>query len=129
MSATPNPTPPVWIPPLLDVLVIVVFVLLGRRSHDEAERVTGFLRVGWPFAVGLGVSALAAGAWRSPFAWKRVVIAWIGTVALGMVMRIVIQGRAFKPAFVIVATVFVGAGMLGWRAIAVWRRRARGAPR
>jgi hypothetical protein len=28
-----------------------------------------------------------------------------------------VQGREFKPTFVIVTTVFVGAGMLGWRAV------------
>jgi hypothetical protein len=33
------------------------------------------------------------------------------------VLRIAVQGRDFKPTFVIVTTVFVGAGMLGWRAV------------
>ena len=41
-----------------------------------------------------------------------------------MVLRITVQGRDFKLAFTIVTLLFVGAGMLGWRAI-VRRRRAR----
>jgi hypothetical protein len=113
-----TPVLAVWIPPLLDLLVVTVFVLIGRRSHDEGESVAGFLRVWWPFAAGLGVSSLGAGSWWHPFVWKRVAVAWIGTVVLGMVLRIGIEGRQFKPAFVIVTIVFLGAGMFGWRAIA-----------
>ena len=37
------------------------------------------------------------------------------TVGLGVALRIVVQGHEFKPAFTLVAVVFVGAGMLGWR--------------
>ena len=116
----------VWIPPLLDLLVVTLFVLVGRRSHDEGDNLAGFLRVWWPFAAGLGVSGVLSGAWWYPFAWRRVIGAWIGTVALGMVLRISIQGRDFKPSFVIVTTLFFGLGMLGWRAIAqrVVARRA-----
>ncbi len=44
------------------------------------------------------------------------------TVALGMALRIVVQDREFKVAFTIVTLVFVGAGMLGWRAVVRWRR-------
>jgi len=108
----------VWIPPLLDLLVVTVFVLVGRRSHDEGESLAGVLRVWWPFAAGLGLSGVLSGAWWYPFAWKRVIGLWLGTVAVGMVLRISIQGRDFKPSFVIVTTLFFGLGMLGWRAIA-----------
>lgn len=134
MSTSPNPSPPstrspaIWVPPLLDLMVVTAFVLVGRRSHDEGESVAGFLRVWWPFAAGLGVSAVLAGAWWHPFSWPRVAAAWIGTVVVGMAMRVGIQGRDFAPSFVIVTAVFVGAGMFGWRAVArrmVARRAVR----
>lgn len=116
----------VWIPPLLDLAVVTVFVLVGRRSHDEGDSLAGFLRVWWPFAAGLGLSAVVTGAWWHPFGWRRVVALWVGTVVLGMLGRVAIQGRDFKPSFVVVTTLFLGAGMFGWRLVAraVARRRA-----
>jgi hypothetical protein len=107
-----------------DLLVLVVFVLVGRRSHDEGSGVEGFLRVLWPFAVGLVIATVASGTWRAPLEWRRAIVTWLLTVALGMALRIAVQGRDFKPTFVIVTTVFVGAGMLGWRAV-VRRVRVR----
>ena len=107
-----------WIAFGADLLVLVVFVLVGRRSHDEGSGLAGFLRVVWPFAVALVVATLVSGTWRAPLEWRRAIVAWIVTVALGMVLRLAVQGRDFKPTFVIVTTVFVGAGMLGWRAVA-----------
>jgi hypothetical protein len=36
-----------------------------------------------------------------------------------MALRIVVQGRDLKPSFVIVTALFLGAGILGWRYVAV----------
>jgi hypothetical protein len=100
-----------------DLLVLVVFVLIGRRSHDEGTGLEGFLRVWWPFGAALVVATVVSGTWRAPLEWRRAIVAWLVTVALGMALRIAVQGRDFKATFVIVTTVFVGAGMLGWRAV------------
>ena len=111
-----------WVALLGDVAVLVVFVLVGRRSHHEDAGIDGFFRVWWPFVVALGVAWLVTGLWRAPLAWGRAVAAWLVTVALGMALRITLQDREFKVAFTIVTLLFVGAGMLGWRAVVRWRR-------
>ena len=113
-----------WLALLGDLAVLVVFVLVGRRSHHEDAGLAGFFRVLWPFAVALGVAWLATGLWRAPLAWTRAIAVWLVTVGVGMALRIAVQGRDFKIAFTIVTLLFVGAGMLGWRAV-VRRRRAR----
>jgi Protein of unknown function (DUF3054) len=119
---------PAWAAAFADLAVIVVFVLVGRRLHHEDAGVAGFFRVLWPFAVGLAVAWLATGLFRSPLSWRRAVSAWILTVAIGVVLRIAMQGHDFSVAFTIVATLFVGACMLGWRAVvlAVQQRRRCG---
>lgn len=106
-----------WIAAAADLAVVVLFVLIGRRSHHEDAGLVGFLRVWWPFAVGLGVGWLAGGLARAPLAWGRAAAAWCATVAVGMALRIVVEGRSFSVAFTIVTLVFTGVGMLGWRAI------------
>jgi hypothetical protein len=111
-----------WIALLGDVVVLAVFVLIGRRSHHEDAGLAGFFRVWWPFAVALVAAWVATGLWRAPLGWRRAVVAWLVTVWLGMTLRIAVQGREFKVAFTVVTLLFVGAGMLGWRAVARWRR-------
>src|SRR5450432_2901489 len=106
-----------------DVLVLVAFVLIGRRSHGEDAGIDGFVRVLWPFAVGLLIGWSATALFRAPLSWRRSVPAWLMTVAAGMTLRILVEGREFKFAFTIVTLLFVGFGMLGWRAVA--RRSAR----
>ena len=54
--------------------------------------------------------------------------AWLGAVALGMVLRVVSgQGTAF--AFILVALAFLGLFLLGWRLLARLPGLRRSAPR
>jgi Protein of unknown function (DUF3054) len=118
-----HPGPKTYLSVIADVAVIVVFVLIGRRTHNEDAGMAGFLRVFWPFAVGLAVGWLTTGLARAPLAWRRAVPAWLLTVAVGMALRIVVEGHAFKVSFTVVALLFTGAGLLGWRAVVVAARR------
>jgi Protein of unknown function (DUF3054) len=104
-----------WIAAVADLAVVVLFVLIGRRSHHEDAGFTGFLRVWWPFAIGLGVAWALTGLRHTPLAWSRVAGAWLLTVGVGMALRIVVEGRDLSVAFTIVTLLFVGAGMFGWR--------------
>lgn len=110
-----------------DLLLVLVFTLIGRRSHGEANEVAGLLGTFWPFAVGVVLGWAAARAWRSPLGvWPSGVVVWAVTVALGMLLRIA-SGQGVQWSFVIVTTVVLGAFLLGWRALLILlsRRRAR----
>ena len=63
--------------------------------------------------------------WRDPLSTRSGVIVWIGTVALGMVLRNLVFDDGTATAFVIVATVFLGVAVNSWRALA--RKRLSGA--
>ncbi|MCF8569255.1 DUF3054 domain-containing protein [Gordonia sp. HY002] len=113
-----------------DIVAICVFVAIGRRNHDEAGTVSGFLTTGWPFLVGAFfgwcVTVVATG---RRFAPGRLLpagaVVWVSTVVVGMVLRVFAdQGTA--TSFIVVASVATGILLLGWRSIAalVARRRS-----
>jgi hypothetical protein len=101
-----------------DVTAIILFVVLGRRSHDEAESVWGILGVAAPFLIGLAAGWGVARAWRTPLALRTGVVVWILTVALGMVLRHWAWDRGTAASFVVVATLVLGTFLVGWRAVA-----------
>ncbi|TDD61007.1 DUF3054 domain-containing protein, partial [Actinomadura darangshiensis] len=44
-----------WLGGVADVCCVLVFVGIGRSSHDEAASAAGFATTAWPFLVGLAV--------------------------------------------------------------------------
>jgi hypothetical protein len=124
MKATRIPAAPVAV--VVDVVLVVVFVLIGRGNHGEAATLAGTVTTVWPFLVGLAIGWAIMRAWRSPMRilWSGIGV-WIATVLAGMLLREA-SGQGTAVSFVIVATVVLGAFLLGWRAIAqvVVRRRA-----
>jgi hypothetical protein len=101
----------------LDVFFVVAFVALGRRSHDRDPGVAGLVETVAPFVLGLAIAWLVARAWRDPMSLRTGLVVWPVTVVAGMLLR-----RAFgdgtAASFVIVATVVLGAFLLGWRGVA-----------
>ncbi len=114
---------------LVDVVVVLVFVGIGRHTHDHGLAPAGMASTAWPFLVGLAVGWLALLAFRrDPTTIRSGALVCVATVAVGMILRVVAgQGTAF--AFVLVALGFLGALMLAWRAtVAAIRRRHDPAP-
>lgn len=109
----------------LDVFSVVVFVAIGRRNHDEGSVFSGVVRTAGPFLIGLAIGWVAAKGWRGPMTLRTGVTIWVITVLAGMVLRRLVFDRGTAPAFVIVATVFLGACLIGWRAMAARVSRVR----
>ena len=108
----------------IDTAVVVAFVAIGRRDHGEDPGIAGLAGTAAPFLVGLLVAWLVAGRRGEPTAIRTGLIVWPITVVVGLLGRRVV-GEGTALAFVLVATCFLGATLLGWRAIAslVERRR------
>jgi Protein of unknown function (DUF3054) len=103
---------------VVDATLVLVFVALGRTSHEEGNMISGTLAVSAPFLLALGLGWLLARAWKRPLALRTGVIVWITTIAAGMILRRTVFDRGTAAAFVVVATVFTGVFLVGWRAIA-----------
>ncbi|WP_405498745.1 DUF3054 domain-containing protein [Nocardia sp. NBC_00511] len=115
------------VPFVVDVVLVVVFCAIGRRSHDETIG-TGLLHTFWPFGTGLllgWVIAIAVAAGREGASaarrfdgravWPTGVIVWLSILIGGMLLRVV-SGQGVAVSFVIVAASFLGLFVLGWRA-------------
>lgn len=108
---------------VLDVCCVTAFVMIGRASHSEGETIAGIATTAWPFLSGLLIGWAVTRGWRRPAALVGTGLGvWLVTVAAGMALRTV-SGQGIAVTFVLVALVFLGLVMLGWRAVA-YRRTA-----
>ena len=98
-----------------DVFFVVLFVAIGRRNHDEGSAFADVLKTGAPFLIGLSAAWAVVRAWRNPVAVLTGVAIWPVTVLVGMVARRLLFDRGTATAFVVVATLFLGAALVGWR--------------
>ena len=98
-----------------DCCCVLLFVVIGRASHTKGESLGGIASTAWPFLAGLAGGWLAARGWRRPLGLVPAGVgAWLGTVALGIVLRVV-SGQGAALAFILVALSFLGLFLLGWR--------------
>lgn len=114
---------------VVDVVLVLIFAAIGRASHDE--NLAGFLLTAWPFLIALLIghllAALLPGRPRRPWSVLWGAVVWIVTVAGGMLIR-VLSGDTAEVPFIIVATLVLGAFLVGWRAITALLRRRRNSP-
>jgi hypothetical protein len=100
---------------LADVFCVLVFVVIGRASHQAGEGIAALAGTAWPFLAGLAIGEVATRAWRRPAALLPTGVGvWLATVGAGQLLR-VISGPGTDVAFVIVSAAFLGLFLLGWR--------------
>ncbi|MGZ4529933.1 MAG: DUF3054 domain-containing protein [Mycobacterium sp.] len=100
----------------MDVIGVLVFCAVGRRSHDEGLNITGVATTAWPFLTGTVLGWLASRAWRRPTAVVPTgVVVWLCTVIVGMVLRKA-SSAGVAASFVVAASV-TAVLLLGWRAV------------
>ena len=105
-----------------DVAAIVLFVILGRRSHHEdGTFLVGTLKVAAPFLIALGIGWIAARGWTTPSSPTTGIIIWVITVVGGMLLRHFAFSRGTAVPFIIVTSAFTMAFLVGWRLL--WERR------
>jgi hypothetical protein len=109
----------------IDAVCIVIFVAIGRHNHDESSAISGTLSTAAPFLIALLLAWVIVRAWRRPAAVRTGLLIWPLVILIGMLLRHFVFDDGTAAAFIVVATVFLGAFLVGWRAIAglIVRRR------
>ena len=99
-----------------DVVCVVVFCTIGRRSHAEGLTLSGIAETAWPFLVGTLTGWLLSRAWQRPAALVPTGVAvWLCTVVVGMLLR-KLTSAGVAPSFIVVASLSTALLLLGWRA-------------
>lgn len=108
---------------LADIVCVIVFCTIGRRSHAEGLTVSGIAQTAWPFLAGTAVGWLLIGGWRRPFTVIPTgVTVWVCTVVGGMLLRKA-TSAGVSTSFIVVASVSTAVLLLGWRSAAALFRR------
>ena len=107
-----------------DALCVLLMVVSGTRNHDTDTGITGILFVAAPFWIALSLVHLAPLLQRKNIRDPNTYVVWGYTVVMGMVLRNLVFDRGTAVAFIIVATVFLGITMFGWRALLARRTTA-----
>lgn len=103
---------------LVDAGVVLAFVVIGRDAHNEGTALAGIVETGAPFLLALGLGWAATRAWRNPTDLATGAAVAAITVTGGMLARRAIFDDGTAAPFIIVATLFLGGAMVGWRAVA-----------
>ncbi len=109
----------------IDLAVVVVFVIVGRQTHDEGNAMAAAALTAAPFII-----ALAAGWLLSSFVRATTPLIEGGLIALitagaGTFLRRVVFDEGIAFPFVLVTTGFLAAGMIGWRLLRTARSWSR----
>ena len=116
-------TRPTAVALVADIVCVVVFCAIGRRSHAEGLSAAGIAETAWPFLAGTAVGWLVSRGWRRPTALAPTgVVVWACTVAVGMLLRKA-SSHSVAVSFVVVASLVTAVLLLGWRAAAVYATR------
>lgn len=108
---------------LIDLLLVGVFAVIGRLSHYGTLTLGGWWATAWPFLTGALLAwAVLTAARRPPAGVASGVVVWLGALLGGMALRQV-SGQGTATAFVVVATLVLGAFLVLPRVGARARRR------
>ncbi|GLY18285.1 DUF3054 domain-containing protein [Kineosporia rhizophila] len=104
---------------LADLACVLVFVTIGRNSHEEGLTLSGVLDTGWPFWLGVVGGYVGVVAFRlAPASLTGAAMVLFKTLLVGMVLRNVVQTEGTPTSFVVVASLFLAATLVGWRVAA-----------
>lgn len=107
----------------VDIVCVVAFCTIGRRSHAEGLTIAGVAETAWPFLTGTAAGWLLSRGWRRPTSLAPTgVVVWVCTVVVGMLLRKATSAGT-ATSFIVVASLTTAVLLLGWRAVALLTSR------
>jgi hypothetical protein len=102
---------------LIDVLAVLIFVAIGRRSHEQANSISGLLQTAAPFLIALAVSWVVLALTKPTGTLVPALVVWAVTVGGGMLLRNVAFSEGTAVSFIIVTTITLFVLIVGARLV------------
>lgn len=113
----------------LDTFSVVLFVAVGRREHERENAISALIDTAAPFLIALVLAWAVLQVWKRPTDWHLGIGVWAIVVIGGMLLRNLVFDDGTATSFVIVATLFLGLFLVGWRlAFGLIERRSPAGP-
>lgn len=110
----------------IDTAIILLFVAIGRESHDaNGSTIANIISIAAPFLFALWFGWITIQAYESPMAATTGVLLWMITIIGGMLLRRFAFPRSTPLPFIIVTSLFTLATIVGWRVVHEWRGTRR----
>ena len=110
---------------VIDAVVVVSFVLVGRDNHGFVSDWNETLRVAAPFLISLALAIVLVRAWKDPLTLLTGFNIGAITLVVGMLLRKFIWDDGTALSFVIVTAVWLIGWMVAWRLIGIGIGRYR----
>lgn len=102
---------------VLDTLVVVSFVVIGRDTHGFTSDWGATLEVALPFLLALSIGFGITMAWMDPTSWLGGLIIAAVTVVGGLALRRYVFDDGTATTFVILTAGWMTGWMVGWRLV------------
>lgn len=113
---------------VVDVVLVLVFALVGRLTHARTLTAMDVVGTAWPFLVALVIGWVLTLSWRNPFRLWSALGVWVVTAGGGLLIRN-LSGTSTQTPFIMVTVFTLGFLLLTWRLIGLLettrRRRAK----
>lgn len=97
----------------LDVLVVVLFIAIGKKEHNTVYDLSAYIQIALPFIASFfAVQLIVSKDLRSV---KTAAISSVIAVPIAIILRVSQDQYEFRPAFLIVSLIFMTLGWTGWR--------------
>jgi hypothetical protein len=101
----------------LDTAVVVLFVAIGKREHEQDSATSGLIITAAPFLIALVFAWMALRVWKRPADWRTGIGVWAIVLVVGMLLRNIVFDDGTATAFIVVAAGFLGFFLVGWRLV------------
>ncbi|WP_019119302.1 DUF3054 domain-containing protein [Brevibacillus massiliensis] len=109
-----------------DLVMILLFTLIGMKEHDRMIGITGLFYTAAPFLIGWVITAPLLGAYRpaavssvKTAAWRAFLV-WVAVEIVSMVIRALFFGKPFILSFAIVTLIANTILLAAWRMAYSW---------